>query len=100
MVTINIEGSYDISGTNKGEVTCLSTDIKPRDTTDPRIRNGFRLYEMDTRKTYLYDESIHEWRYWKTEGDGGGGGGGSTEFATNGEAQAVLDSVFKNRGKG
>ena len=91
MVTINIDGKYSVSGTNKGVVYCNSNDVKP---VGPPIRNGFELHELDTRKTYLYDESGKKWVYWKTESDGGGGGGGDVEFATDAEAEAVLDDVF------
>ena len=36
---------------------CLSTDDKP--TTD--IRNGDKLIEMDTSKTYFYDTDGNQW---------------------------------------
>lgn len=104
MVTVNIDGAYSISGTNKGVLYGLSTE-REATLNDPNIRpklkNGFEYREMDTQKTYLYDEASNRWRYWKTEGDGGGGGGGGDiTFATNAEAQSVLDSAFKNRNGG
>ena len=90
MVTINIDGRYSITGTNKGVLFGNSTDVKP---VGPPMMNGFEFHEMDTRKTYLYDESGQTWRYWRTEGDGGGGGG-DVDFATNEEAKEVLDNIF------
>lgn len=89
MVTINIDGKYSISGTNKGVLFGKSTDVKPK---GPPMQNGFEFHELDTRKTYLYDEDVMDWVYWKTEGDGGGGG--DYEIATNEEAENVLDDVF------
>lgn len=96
MVSINIDGRYSVTGTNSGVVYCNSADQKP---TGPPMRNGYELYELDTKKIYLYDEAISGWRYWKTAGEGGGGGGGDVTFATNAEAQEVLDGVFKNRNR-
>lgn len=102
MVSINIDGSYSVTGTNRGILYGLSTE-RDGTLTDPKIRprlkNGYEYREMDTQKTYLYDEATNQWRYWKTESDGGGGGGGGDmDFATNEEAQQVLDSIFGGGG--
>lgn len=89
MVTINIDGKYSVTGTNKGVLFGNSTDEKP---VGAPIKNGFEFHELDTRKTYLYDQEKKTWVYWKTEGDGGGGG--DIEFATDEEVQAGLDNIF------
>lgn len=38
------------------ECVGLSTDTKPNNLT-----NGAIFYEMDTKKTYMYDEENHRW---------------------------------------
>ena len=44
------------------------------------IRNGSKFIEIDTGKTYLYDE---ENAHWIEQGSSGGsGGGGSSDFST------------------
>ena len=57
----------------------LSTDTKP---TGKQIqnehRNGSKFIEIDTGKTYLYDEENAEW----LEQASSGGGGGSSDFGT------------------
>ena len=90
MVTVNIDGKYSISGSNKGVLFGNSNDVKP---VGPPMANGFEFHEMDTRKTYLYDESGQTWRYWKTEGDGGGGG--DVPIATDAEVDEALYDLFE-----
>lgn len=65
-----------VTGNQQDQVkkyACLSTDSKP--TTG--IRNGSSVIEMDTGKTYLFDEDGGEWVELPNSGGGGGGGGGS-----------------------
>lgn len=104
MVTVNIDGKYSVTGTNDCVVTCLSTDTKPIGPRSydgyPEMKNGYTLHELDTGKIYKFNEAGKTWLFWKNADGGGGGGGGDVDFATNAEAQAVLDSVFKNRHKG
>ena len=38
-------------------------------------KNGDKLYEMDTGKRYVYNESNDSWDEQPEEGGGGGGGG-------------------------
>lgn len=45
----------------------LSTDTKPA------ALNGSRFYEMDTQKSYMYDQEGAEWIEQTAEGGGGGG---------------------------
>ena len=83
-------------GTNRVVLIGLSTDTKP---VGPPMQNGYEFREMDTRKTFFYDQSGKTWRYWDT---GGGGGGGGTvpdeDVATDGEAEEVLDDIFGDGG--
>lgn len=60
----------DGSVLNRVEVYCGSGDTKPTS----GIVNGSTLTEVDTGKTYLFDESNSSW----TEVSTGGGGGGSS----------------------
>lgn len=53
----------------------LSTDTKPTGA----VLNGREFREMDTGKTYLFDEENGEWLEQPEEG--GGGGGGSTTLS-------------------
>lgn len=69
-----------VTGNQQDQVkkyACLSTDSKP--TTG--IRNGSSVIEMDTGKTYLFDEDGGEWVELPNSGGGGGGGGGNITFA-------------------
>lgn len=59
------------------EGVCLSTDTKP--TTG--IANGSTIIEINTGKTYMFDEEGSEWDEIGSSGGGGGGGGGS-DFST------------------
>lgn len=68
-----------VTGNQQDQVkkyACLSTDSKP--TTG--IRNGSSVIEMDTGKTYLFDEDGGEWV--ELPNSGGGGGGGDFTTAT------------------
>lgn len=51
----------------------LSTDTKPGS-----VRNGDTFIEMDTNKTYMYDEENAEWR--EILSGSGGGGSSSSNF--------------------
>ena len=51
------------------EAACLKTDSKP--TTD--IANGSKCIEMDTGKTYMFNEEDSEWEELPSSGGGGGG---------------------------
>lgn len=65
----NITASYN-NGDVLIEAACLSTDTKPTD----GIANGSACIEMDTGKTFMYDEANSEWLEVNTGGGGGGGG--------------------------
>lgn len=67
MVTKNIEGKYDVSGTNESVIYGLSSDTKP---TDDTIANGYKFVEMDTKRTFLYDAESKVWRMWKNNNSG------------------------------
>lgn len=54
---------------------CTSSDTKP--TTG--ISNGSQLIEMNTSKTYMYNEEDGEWE--EVSQSSGGGGGGSGDFS-------------------
>lgn len=57
----------------------LSTDTKPTFSFDDLlIRNGSRLWQMDTNKKYIYDEQNLSW-YEISSSSGSGGGGGSAD---------------------
>ena len=53
------------------EAACLKTDTKP--TTG--IANGSKCIEMDTGKTYMFNEEDSEWEELPSSGGGGGGDG-------------------------
>ena len=55
----------------------LSTDTKPTE-----ARNGDKFTEINTGKTFLYDETGEEWDEQPASGGGGGGGGGSSDLST------------------
>lgn len=55
---------------------CLSSDTKP--TTG--VANGSKCIEMDTGKTYMFNEEDSKWE--ELPSSGGGGGGGSSDFST------------------
>lgn len=59
------------------EGVCLSTDTKP--TTG--IANGSTIIEINTGKTYMFDEDSSEWDEIGSGGGGGGGGGGSSDYS-------------------
>lgn len=54
------------------DIFCNSADTKPTD----GLVNGSKLTEVDTGKTYLFDEANTEW----VEYAEGGGGGGSSDL--------------------
>ena len=53
------------------EIFCNSADTKPTD----GLVNGSKLTEVDTGKTYLFDEANMEWVEYSAGGGGGTGGG-------------------------
>ena len=55
------------------DAACLKTDTKP--TTG--IANGSKCIEMDTGKTFMFNEEDSEWEELPSSG---GGGGGSSDF--------------------
>lgn len=57
------------------DAACLSTDTKP--TTG--IANGSKCIEMDTGKTFMFNEEDSEWEELPSSG---GGGGGSSDIPT------------------
>ena len=57
------------------ELACTSTDTKP--TTG--IVTGSKALEVDTGKTYAFDEESGDW---EEQTSGGGGGGGGSDFST------------------
>ena len=57
------------------DAACLKTDSKP--TTG--IANGSKCIEMDTGKTFMFNEEDSEWEELPSSG---GGGGGSSDFST------------------
>lgn len=61
MISKYVKGEWNISGNNEGAVYGLSSDEKP---TNDTIKNGYKFFEMDTKKTYLYDEENKVWRPW------------------------------------
>lgn len=67
--------SYYSQGKVLIEAACLSTDTKP--TTG--VANGSKCIEMDTGKTYMFNEEDSEWEELPSSG---GGGGGSSDFST------------------
>ena len=58
------------------DIFCNSTDTKPT----ANLVNGSKLTEVDTGKTFLYDEGGSEWVEYSA---GGGGGGGVCVTFTN-----------------
>ena len=52
------------------DIFCNSTDTKPT----ANLVNGSKLTEVDTGKTFLYDEADTEWVEYSAGGGGGGGG--------------------------
>ena len=64
-------------------IACLSTDTKP--TVD--VATGSKAYEIDTSKTYMFDEESGQWRQVSFNG---GGGGGSSEV---GEAIVTVNNI-------
>lgn len=43
------------------EVVALSTDSKPVSLNGEKINNGSTLYEIDTKKAYMFDEIGNKW---------------------------------------
>lgn len=43
------------------DIMCLSTDEKPTTIEGKKIWNGSTLYEMDTKKLYLFDAENQTW---------------------------------------
>ena len=58
MVTVNIDGAYNVTGTNDATVYCKSTDEKP---TDDTIINGYACMEIDTGDVYIFDGDTRTW---------------------------------------
>lgn len=63
------------------DIFCNSTDTKPT----ANLVNGSKLTEVDTGKTFLYDEANTEWVEF-AEGGGSGGGGTVVVSFTNFES--------------
>lgn len=63
MYSLNINSSWSITGSNEGEAYWLKSDMEAGNvpTDDPRLKNGFRGIEMDTRMLYLFSESDKTW---------------------------------------
>ena len=60
MVTLTKYGNCQNMSTSL--IVCLSTDTKPTQKIDGiHICNGSALYEMDTKKCYIFDEDNSEW---------------------------------------
>lgn len=53
---------------NVGYGVCLSNDEKPAS----GVKNGDVLLEMDTGKTYMFDEENTRWIEWAGAGEGDG----------------------------
>lgn len=65
MFTLNIDGAYNVTGTNAAQAYWLSEDMAAGrvPTDDPRLKNGFAGIEMDTASIYFFDEETPKW--WK-----------------------------------
>lgn len=70
------------------DIFCNSTDTKPT----ANLVNGSKLTEVDTGKTYLFDEVNEEWTEY-SEG-GGSGSGGGVEVVTFTDITPASDTVF------
>lgn len=62
----------DGTALNLADIYCNSDDTKPTE----NLANGSKLTEVDTGKTYLFDEDNEEWVEYSAGGGGGGTGGG------------------------
>ena len=58
-------------------VDCLSTDVKPT----AHIYNGSVLHELDTGKTYRFDQQSEQW--YQVKGGGGGATVGTLTLSTS-----------------
>lgn len=67
-------------------ISGLSTDEKPLD-----VANGSRFDELDTGKSYRYDE---ENRKWLANSSGGGGGGEDEDIATEADIQGIINNIY------
>ena len=70
--------------------SCLSSDTKP---TDDNLKNGSRLFEMDTGTYYVYDEASRTW----LESGGGGGGKAAAESSIAKAIRGLNYSPSNNR---
>ena len=84
MVTWRIRKPMAFLNTVYSVGDCLSTDTKPTE----GIFNGSCLYEMDTKKSYKYDE---ENTLWREAPSGSGGGGGTVETLSTSEVEEILN---------
>lgn len=77
------------------DIFCNSADTKPTD----GLVNGSKLTEVDTGKTYLFDEANTEWVEY-SEGGGGGTGGGMFVITPSyeeveGEPTVAFDKTYQ-----
>lgn len=49
--------SNEFSGNVQATYCCLSSDTKPTE----GMKNGSTIYEMDTKKGYVFDEENKQW---------------------------------------
>lgn len=73
-------------------ISGLSTDEKPLD-----VANGSRFDEMDTGKSYRFDEENKKWlvNYSGSGGGGGSGGGDDDEdVATKDDIQGIINNIY------
>ena len=66
----------------------LSTDTKPA------ALNGSRFYEMDTQKSYMYDQEGGQWIEQPASGGGGGSTGGGAIFVKMEKDEQNLEYVL------
>lgn len=67
----------------------LSTDTKPTE----NVATGSVFTEVDTGKTFLYDEESEDWT--EVESGSGGGGGGDSDFST---AEVTIKFIKNSQG--
>ena len=75
------------------EAVCTAEDRKLTD----GFANGSRLDEIDTGKSYRFDETTKSWLEWSgSGGDTPGGDTPSGDYATDTEVDEALDTIFPN----
>ena len=73
---------------NLADIYCNSDDTKPTE----NLANGSKLTEVDTGKTYLFDEDNEEWVEYSAGGGGGGTGGNSAILTVNADKYGLICS--------